>query len=307
MNIEHFNYLLEVINCGSINKASQQLHIKQQQLSRIIASMEDKLGTKIFIRSSKGVKLTQNGKMFVERIKPLVSEINDLVHYFSTLKNSSHQTLNGNLFVCKFPSITAEYYTKFIDTIIQKHPNVSIHLEESSLMSTMSLVEKNPDHVGIILLVEPQQTLIPDSLEFIPILNRFPVVYASSTSAFAKKHKSTSLKTLLNEPLIEYRPFTSSDNLLELLFSNVGMPKVKYTVSNLKAFYDSLHNNEYLSVGTSHLRILHEMEGITIIPIRDRIDIKQGLLINKSSKANPLIKMYIDSYLEFYGQFMISE
>jgi DNA-binding transcriptional LysR family regulator len=306
MNTDHFKYLLEVVNCGSINKASSQLRIKQQRLSKIISLLEDEFGTEIFLRTSKGVTLTPQGKKIVDTIEPFISEINQLQNYFSSNKNSNSNVLQGELFIHKFPSITAEYYTKFTESIINKNPKVSVHLEESSFESTLKIVETMPLHVGIVLLFESQFASIPDNLEFIPVLNRFPVVYASSNSDFAKKYNSTSLKSLLEEPLVEYRPFTSSDCLLKQLFKNIGTPKVKYSVSNLRAFYDSLNQNKYISIGTSHLKILHKFSDINVIPIRDKVQIKQGLLVNKESITDPIIKMFIDSYRAFYKPFIVS-
>lgn len=50
-------------------RAAQILHIAVSTLSKQIAQLEDKLGTKLFERSSKGVQLTEPGKAFVENAR----------------------------------------------------------------------------------------------------------------------------------------------------------------------------------------------------------------------------------------------
>lgn len=54
MKIENMRYIIEVSHYKSINKASKNLYVNQQQLSRIIASVEDEIGITIFERTAKG-------------------------------------------------------------------------------------------------------------------------------------------------------------------------------------------------------------------------------------------------------------
>ena len=83
MRTEHLQYLLEVIRCGSINKASQKLFLSQQQLSKIISSLEEEFHTPILVRTSKGILVTPEGKLIVEKICPLLDEISALQKDFS--------------------------------------------------------------------------------------------------------------------------------------------------------------------------------------------------------------------------------
>lgn len=73
MKIENMRYIIEVSHYKSINKASKNLYVNQQQLSRIIASVEDEIGITIFERTAKGVFLTphevHNYRVFNEIVK----------------------------------------------------------------------------------------------------------------------------------------------------------------------------------------------------------------------------------------------
>ncbi len=50
-------------------RAAQRLHIAVSTLSKQIAQLEDKLGTKLFERNSKGVHLTEPGRVYVEHVR----------------------------------------------------------------------------------------------------------------------------------------------------------------------------------------------------------------------------------------------
>ena len=72
MKIEHMRYVIEVSKWKSINKAASHLYINQQQLSRIIASVESKLETELFIRNTKGIFLTPQGETIVKKFEQII-------------------------------------------------------------------------------------------------------------------------------------------------------------------------------------------------------------------------------------------
>ena len=61
MKLQQLEYFCAVAEEGSISGASRRLHVAQPPVSRQIALLEDELGTALFIRGSKGVRLTQAG------------------------------------------------------------------------------------------------------------------------------------------------------------------------------------------------------------------------------------------------------
>lgn len=54
LKINDMRYVIEVSRWKSLNKASKYLYINQQQLSRIIAAVENELSMEIFNRSTRG-------------------------------------------------------------------------------------------------------------------------------------------------------------------------------------------------------------------------------------------------------------
>ena len=53
MNIKQLRYLLEIEKQGSINKASKSLFVTQPNITKVIKSLEDELGVKVFFRNEK--------------------------------------------------------------------------------------------------------------------------------------------------------------------------------------------------------------------------------------------------------------
>lgn len=65
MKIEQIRQVMEVYRAGSINQAAQNLYLSQSTLSSSIHSVEEELQQMIFLRSHRGIELTDFGRSFI--------------------------------------------------------------------------------------------------------------------------------------------------------------------------------------------------------------------------------------------------
>lgn len=300
MRTEHLQYLLDVIHYGSINKASQKLFLSQQQLSKIISSLEEDFHTPILVRTSKGILLTPEGQLIVEKIRPLLAEISTLQKNFSA---KSTPNLEGTICIYKEPSIVSDMFAQLIHEILMIHPYIHIKVVESYFSNTVSALKKGDAQIGIVHLLEQQQNLIPDDLRLIPVLQRMPAAYAATNSNFCRQHNSTSLKALLSEPLIDYSISNQDNDFLNNLFDTVGTPQIKFSIGNLNSLLDILKEGQLLYIGSCPAKHTPIIPDITILPIRDKINIMQGLILPKELENNLLIQFFVQEYLNFFEKF----
>ena len=61
MELRQLRYLIAVNESSTFVKAAERLHIAQPALSRQIQSLENEIGTKLFVRGRTGVSLTPSG------------------------------------------------------------------------------------------------------------------------------------------------------------------------------------------------------------------------------------------------------
>ena len=94
MTFLQLNYILEIYNCGSINKAAQNLFVSQSSLSSSIMELEDELGIKIFTRSNRGIMITDDGQDFIAQIRPIVEQQKKVERFYRDKAGEEIMRLN---------------------------------------------------------------------------------------------------------------------------------------------------------------------------------------------------------------------
>ena len=74
MELRQLRYFIGISEAGSLLKASARLHVAQPALGQQISALEADVGAKLLDRSSRGVTLTEAGKVFLEHAKVVLAD-----------------------------------------------------------------------------------------------------------------------------------------------------------------------------------------------------------------------------------------
>ena len=79
MHIESLKYFQEIAKLKSISKVANNSHISQPALSQQIQKLEDSLGKELFIRSNRGVELTESGEIVLKYADNIIKTYNKML------------------------------------------------------------------------------------------------------------------------------------------------------------------------------------------------------------------------------------
>ena len=75
MNFRQLEYFAAVAEARSISRASRELHIAQPPSSLQLAMLEDELGVCLFLRTNKGVELTEAGRLLYQQCEQMFQSL----------------------------------------------------------------------------------------------------------------------------------------------------------------------------------------------------------------------------------------
>lgn len=290
MKTDNMRYIIEVAKYKSINKASQELFVNQQHLSKIIKSCEADLGIIIFKRTNKGIALTDDGEKIVEKFKQIL----DLYDSLKERPNNPAVT-HGNIRLLTEANIWSGYGW-LIRGFAMEYPNINISVQN---MSTTDIFEEIHHNDCIGLIFTTNQTLeslnTDDDLLFTKTTSGNINVFADSNSPYLHKHKTLSLSTLSKLPMINYKPYNNSPTIMELIFEQNGYtPQIKYEVSDRQVFNDLMQKSGCLFFGLKRPLYINK-DSFGEIRLRDNIKCTSGI-IQKKNDHNLANKLFAEYY-----------
>lgn len=296
MKIENMRYVIEVSKYKSINKASKNLYVNQQQLSRIIASVEEEVGVTIFERTAKGVFLTPQGKAVVRKFQHIV----DTYDSIGEEETVPQEQLHGKIHILSDVNIWSGYaglYTAFMD----EYPKVRLFTE---YMPSSKIVQHLVDREGIgqisrVFHGDEEEFPIPEPLYYRMVSKQRVEVYGFHTNPYLCKYKTISLHTLLELPLVNYKPFPSKEKtLLERVFEPIGKPNIRYEVHNYRVFSEIVRETDCLFLTMRKPNYIYAPD-LMGMPLWDNIFFENGLVQNKKF-SNAIYDAFEGFYTDYY-------
>ena len=144
VNILHLKYAVSVAEHGSINKAAEEIHVAQPNLSRVIRELESDLNIEIFRRSSHGMELTPDGERFVARARKILRQVDEIAAMYQSGEADKQR------FSISVPraSYISEAFTRFSRTLGPEDAEI-FYQETSAQQAVKNILEVGYD-LGIV-------------------------------------------------------------------------------------------------------------------------------------------------------------
>ncbi len=126
MEFKQLRYFKRVADAGSVSRAVAALSVAQPAVSRQIASLEDDLGTPLFFRNGRGVKLTDAG----EQLYAHTTSILDAVRSAQQDVRDSVGVARGTILIGSMPSVVRIIAPPLLRFVEKNHPALVLEFTE---------------------------------------------------------------------------------------------------------------------------------------------------------------------------------
>jgi len=192
MEFRQLKYFIAVAEELNIGRAATRLHISQPPLTRQIQQLEEEFGAQLFLRTARGVELTQAGETFLRDAR----NIRDLMEQAVERVREAGQGKQGKMDIGIFGSGILDVIPKVLHAFRASHPNVRIALHTMTKKEQIEALRQHRISAGFNRMLAP----LPD-ISSEPVMMESIMVAVNDSHPLAAK-PAILLRELADQPLI---------------------------------------------------------------------------------------------------------
>lgn len=300
MNLKQLEAFVRVSERRSFSKAARELFLTQPTISAHISSLEKELDTRLFVRNTKEVDLSEEGKKlygYARQIVELEYKIEDL---FSGEKEHEQQCIN-----IAASTVPAQYLLpQILARFNEKYPKEQFKISEMDSAQVIEQVLNRNIDVGFTGTVLEKKRCV-----YIPFYEDELIIITPNNEKFRRlKEENTKTTWIEGEPLImrEEGSGTRKEAEKQLRKSGINIAglNVVASIENQETIKRSVENGVGVSV-ISRLAAQNEIEAGRLLdfelPSGDRVR-NINIVYNKDIRLSGITERFVRVVREVYGE-----
>lgn len=295
MEFRQLKYFIAVAEELNIGRAATRLHISQPPLTRQIQQLEEEFDAQLFLRTARGVELTQAGEMFLRDAR----NIRDLMEQAVERVREAGQGKRGKMDIGIFGSGILDVIPKVLHAFRARHPDVQIALHQMSKKEQIEALRQHRIIAGFNRMLQP----LPDLSSELVMVESIMVAVNENHLLAAKP--AILLKELAGQPLILFpsgaRP-SFIDKVWDLCAAEGFQPTVSQEVGDAPTSVALVAAGFGLSLVPEAASSL-SVPGVVYRRLANAPDAVVDLsCIYRSDETSPLLLAFLQTIREFRGR-----
>lgn len=188
----HIRYFQAVAKHLSFTRAAAELHVSQLALSQQLKQLEVELGIQLFDRVGRTICLTDNGYAYLECIRRISPELQEVTRDIHDVKSSGQETLR----LAVTPTLATYFIGPLVEEFHSRYPKITLNVQEISQETIEKLLLEGVLDIGVAVNEANCQ-----NIEVMPLMKEMLALVVNREHPIAKK-KSVGSQALKNESLV---------------------------------------------------------------------------------------------------------
>ncbi len=146
IDVRHLRQFLAVAEEESFSAAARRLGMAQPPLSQAIAKLEERLGARLFLRTSRSVSLTDPGRVLLDQARDLIAQHERVVRSVRRCAEGA----SGELSIAFVMSVGSAYLPAILRDFRQAKPSVDLLLAERTTAEQVEALSAGDCDVGLL-------------------------------------------------------------------------------------------------------------------------------------------------------------
>ena len=113
-----------VVDTGSFSAAARRLNVGQPAVSKLVAQLEDRLGVKLLVRTTRGLTATEAGLNYYERARRMIEEVDEA----ELAARGAGSGLTGRLRICGAVTFARIHLMPRLPEFLARHPELEMEV-----------------------------------------------------------------------------------------------------------------------------------------------------------------------------------
>ena len=205
-NLEYYKVFYYVAKAGSLTVAARELNISQPAVSQSLKQLETALGTKLFVRASKGVRMTGEGELLYRYVAGGCEQI-------ALGEQKLKQMLNlelGEVHIGASDMTLQFYLLPYLERFHEQYPHIKVTVSNGPTPETITSLKENKIDFGVV------STPLDDAegLESVTV-REIEDVFVAGRKFMQYKNRMLDLQELEQMPMICLEGSTSTRSYMD--------------------------------------------------------------------------------------------
>ena len=298
MNLKQLEAFVQISDSGSFSKAAKDLFLTQPTISAHISTLEKELNTRLFVRNTKEVRLSESGKILYDYAKQMTFLQKKIEDTFAVREERAQQCLT-----IAASTIPAQYLLPgILAKFNEKYPNQQFKVLESDSAKVVEQVVNNTVDIGF------TGTVIDKRLcKYIPFYQDELVVITPNSEKYRTLQKqNTNATWVLEEALIMREAGSGTRKEAEKQLRRIGVNPTRLNViasmESTEAIKRAVSNGMGISV-ISKLAVEEEIEKGSLLAIPVSVDDMRrdiNVIYNRNLQLSRASERFVKVVKEMY-------
>lgn len=213
-NLEAYKVFFYVARAGSVTQAAGELSISQPAVSQAIRQLERQLGIPLFVRASRGVALTQEGKVLFSYVEKGYEQIELGVRKVQQMMNLEL----GEIRIGASDMTLQFYLLPYLERFHEKYPEIKVTVSNGPTPETLQLLEDGRIDFGVVSA--PFEELA--GIEAVPV-RPIEDIFVAGRRFLPYKNHMVDLSELEKLPMIFLEKNTSTRSYMDQFLAGHGV------------------------------------------------------------------------------------
>ena len=123
--VDGIEAFVKIADLGSFAAAARELNISPSAVSKLVSKTEEELGTRLLNRNTRGLSLTQEGVMFLERSRVILDELTSAKEELTSISGEPRGKLRVSM-----PNMPS-FFLPIISRFMERYPAVTLEVDVS--------------------------------------------------------------------------------------------------------------------------------------------------------------------------------